>query len=531
MSSTPANSDPSDRMPFELGELLDGRFELQDVLGFGGYGLVYRAVQVTTGQMVAVKVLRRDKIHLQSKLELDRFKREMQIIAGICHTNIVRLIDFGELPDGTLFMVIEYIKGKPLLDVLRAEGGLRPREAFHLMRQILDALNAVHQQGIVYRDLKPANIMITQTGATRNAVLLDFGVSGISSSDLSELENLTTDGSVRGTPSYMAPEQLKQLPLTGQADIYAWGLVFLEALMGRKVISRASSVEVMAAQISDEPVPIPEEIAGSTCGSVIHRAIEKNLSQRWENAEEILAIMEHCYIDPLFSLPWTGAAGLKKIRETADVASSEYSRPTSSTTIQSLEISGDFLEPLDQHKNQTKNKTNLFWLVGVVVVVALALGAFWVMNRPQVAPSADTAVVLDVVEPAPAEKNGAKVETVEPTIKVADTLVEVAEQAPAALLPDPARLATPKPDVLANSNIEEEEPARGKPAPKRDKAMGKPSGKPEELEEPTVESVVEAPIEPVVPKKPPVSFEPVDGVSKDTWAPVGGSDIPDPWQK
>lgn len=513
MSSTPASFDSSDRMPFELGELLDGRFELQEVLGFGGFGIVYKASQITTGQSVAVKVLRQDKVHLQSKIELDRFKREMQIIAGICHTNIVRLIDFGELPDGTLFMVIEYIKGQPLLDVLRSEGGLRPREAFHLMRQILDALNAVHQQGIVYRDLKPANIMITQTGASRNAVLLDFGVSGISANVESDMENLTTDGSVRGTPSYMAPEQLKQLPVTGQADIYAWGLVFLETLMGRKVVTRASAVEVMAAQISNEPVPIPEEIAESTCGSVIHRAIEKDLNQRWGSAEEILAIMEHCYIDPVFSLPWTGATGLRKIRATVDVSSAEYSRPTSSTTIQSLEISGEMLEPMDQ-----KSRVIWPWVIGFFVLAGLVFGGLWALNRPP-----------EVSEVAKVAEDAAEVVDEPKDVSPAATALGAIDAAPRPVQPPPLR-TEPEQKVVTKSEAKDVE-RKVEAAPPKPTSPKPPLVQPEKpVEEPVVEAAAKVLVEPK--KTPAITFEPVGGEKRDSFAPVGSrTDTPDPWAK
>lgn len=566
------NVEEPEHLPFKLGELLDGRFELLDVLGFGGYGLVYKAVQVTTGQLVAVKVLRRDKVQLQSQLELDRFKREMQIIARICHTNIVRLIDFDELPDGTFYMVIEYIKGDPLSEVLKEEGGLRPREAFHFMRQIIDGLNAVHQQGVVYRDLKPANIMITRTGGTRNAVLLDFGVSGISNDD-SGLENLTTDGSVRGTPSYMAPEQLRQLAVTSQTDIYAWGLVFLEALMGRKVITRASQVEVMAAQISTDPVPVPEEIASSTCGSIIQRAVEKDLSVRWSSAEEILSMMEHCYIDPKLSLPWTGAVGLEKIRKTADMLSSEHSRPTSSQTVQSLEISEEMLEPIESDAPPSKSGggKKLVWGVGALVICAvlIAVGVMSTQTATVDAPVTSGAEKSAAVRvQVQAEPRSALILVDKRQIGSGSVDVEFTDGAEHVLRVEADgyqpeeylfRERSPVSQVnlrrvseVAGENIEVQvvpeteipvvDSRPPEPTKRASDVRVTPKNRGGDSKPVPVAEVVE-PVEPVEPaeavevvtkpvsKPKPITFEPVGASEKAVFAPVGASDTPDPWSK
>src|ERR1043166_1579150 len=163
------------------GVVLQGRYQVVSELGFGGFGIVYKAIQLATGQPVAVKVMRAvgDEPPERRDNRVARFRREMELCARLQHPHIVGLIDSGQTDDGRLFVAFQIASGKSLDQVLQDEGAMQPREAQHLMAQVLDALSCAHNLGVVHRDLKPANIMITSTGTRRNALVLDFGIGAI----------------------------------------------------------------------------------------------------------------------------------------------------------------------------------------------------------------------------------------------------------------------------------------------------------------------------------------------------------------
>lgn len=285
-----------------IGQLFEERYEVVRVLGVGGFGIVYQAVDRRTKQQVALKLLQPEELKpekLSPARNPDyakaRFRREMRVIASLNHPNIVRLLDVGETAVGQLFIVLEYIQGEDLRTLLSREGKLSLREARRVMGQVLDALSCAHRQGIVHRDLKPANIMITTTGCRRNAMVLDFGIAGFT--EANEEQPITVTGFIHGTPSYMAPEQLREQVLTPQSDLYAWGLVFLEVLSGKRLVSAKSVAEVVAIHLSHSPLPIPADILAGPFGPILQRAVCKDLGERYASADEALSDLEDCGIE------------------------------------------------------------------------------------------------------------------------------------------------------------------------------------------------------------------------------------------
>ena len=232
-----------------IGSIVQGGYEILAELGTGSFGRIYKARQVSTGQTVAVKILRYWKEEssgeTRNQLELERFQREMRLCAQLSHPNIVRLIDSGEAEDGTLYTVFEFVSGATLKEVLASEGSLRWNETLHLMTQVLDALACAHALGVVHRDLKPENIMVTKTGARRNALVLDFGLGGFSrEAQQWSLPRLTATHEAMGTPCYAAPEQLRGEPPSTRSDLYSWGLIFLECLTGELAVAGGSGYSV-----------------------------------------------------------------------------------------------------------------------------------------------------------------------------------------------------------------------------------------------------------------------------------------------
>src|SRR2546427_7454086 len=204
----------------------------------------------------------------------------MRLCAELSHPHIVRLIDSGESEDGTLYTVFEYVPGATLREVLATEGSLGWGLARHLMTQVLDALACAHARGVVHRDLKPENIMVTQTGAQRNALVLDFGLGGLARAveDWS-LPRLTATRELLGTPAYAAPEQLRGEPVSTRSDLYAWGLILLECLTGELALRGQSVHEVIVKQLSPQPLPIPPSLRNGRVRRLLHRVTENRVAR------------------------------------------------------------------------------------------------------------------------------------------------------------------------------------------------------------------------------------------------------------
>lgn len=281
----------------DVGTLVDGRYQVLGHLGSGGHSIVYEARQVVTTQRVALKLLRPETLRRarDATAQAARFEREMQVIAQLSHPNIVRLLDAGRLSGGELYLALEYVEGETLTALVQHTGGLDPSEAKRLMLQVLDAIGFAHERGVVHRDLKPHNIMVTGIGKRRHVKVLDFGIAAlIGDARASDYRALTPTGEFNGTPAYMAPEQLVHSAPTTAADIYAWGLTFLECLLGVPVMREATVAEVIFRQLSPEPVPIPRSLRGHPLGALLEQATDKSPARRFRSAREALELFEAC---------------------------------------------------------------------------------------------------------------------------------------------------------------------------------------------------------------------------------------------
>lgn len=277
----------------DVGAVFEGRYEILERLGEGGFGEVYKAAQRTTGQAVALKIMRMPRQGDAARLDkrVARFMREARLCAQLHHPNIVKLIDSGRTEDGLLYTVFSFAPGDTLADVLAKQGALAPREAHHIMLQVLDALVYAHAQGVIHRDLKPSNIMIMPSGARRNALVLDFGIGamieGVMGGATDPHTRLTATDETLGTPGYAAPEQLRGLEPSVASDIFAWGLLFIESLTGRPVFTGSSAADIMYQQMGPEPVPLPAALDRHPLGGLLRRATRKNVDERIASAREL----------------------------------------------------------------------------------------------------------------------------------------------------------------------------------------------------------------------------------------------------
>ena len=265
-------------------------YRLVKKIGQGGFGQVYLAKQLNTNQDVAIKFLSVSSDFDQAKKQryIERFDRETLLCSRLQHPNIVRLLDKGACKDNLLYAVFEYVDGKTLRQTLTDDGPLLPVDAAEVMGQVLDALAHAHEQGVIHRDVKPANIMLTKVGAKMHAKVLDFGI-GTLVNEVRQLDykSITLTQETLGTPSYSAPEQLRGEPPTPKTDIYVWGLVFIECLTGQAAISGSSLAAVFHKQLSQSNVPLPTSLAGHSVAAFLRRVLNKKANERAADAADL----------------------------------------------------------------------------------------------------------------------------------------------------------------------------------------------------------------------------------------------------
>ncbi|HWP09705.1 MAG TPA: TOMM system kinase/cyclase fusion protein, partial [Polyangiaceae bacterium] len=268
-------------------------YDVQHGIGSGAGGAVYKALQRSTGQSVAVKVLTLGDMEPDVRVRrIERFRREIAFCSSLYHPDIVRLLDSGELEEGHRFAVFEYIPGRTLAELLRDEGMLTVARARNLLSQLLPPLAYAHAKGIAHRDLKPGNVMVTSDVGRDRIKILDFGISISTARESAELVRLTQSHEWVGTPVYAAPEQLRGEPTGAKSDLYAWALMFVEALTGATLVGGKSLAEIIAKQFKPEPHVLPAPLAQHRLGALLLRALEKDPARRLGDAEQVQSLLE-----------------------------------------------------------------------------------------------------------------------------------------------------------------------------------------------------------------------------------------------
>ncbi len=286
-----AEAKPSNTDPF-LGHVLADKYLVKKLLGEGGMGRVYEAEQLALEKPVAVKILHQHL--LGDENAMSRFVAEAQEASRLNHPNIVSVIEFGETSYNVMFIVMEYLRGQPLSDLIADEYPLPFRRVVHIFRQVLMAVGIAHQLGVLHRDIKPDNVFIeTLADGLERVKVIDFGIA--KRFDQQD-RGLTSPGMVCGTPEYMSPEQVQGDPLDPRSDVYALGVLLYEMLVGTPPFLAKSPAEVMIMQAEDEPLS-PSSAASDqaippSLDAIVHWALAKDRDERIESAEAFRRILD-----------------------------------------------------------------------------------------------------------------------------------------------------------------------------------------------------------------------------------------------
>ena len=272
--------------PFIGRDILNGQFQILQKIGSGGMGSVYKALQPAMNRMVAVKILH-PKLANRKDL-VSRFRREARAMSHLTHPNTVKVYLYGELEDGSLYIVMEYLEGKNLNQTVRSEGPLPLERALPILIQSSLALEEAHHAGIIHRDLKPENIFICQQGGMRDyAKVLDFGLAKVTEREMRPGSViLTQEGMVFGTPEFMSPEQAQGKPLTPASDIYSLAVILYEVLTGKLPFDAKNPMEFIQLHVTTKPKPINERVPGRTFPPLLWTVMERALAKKSEDRHQ-----------------------------------------------------------------------------------------------------------------------------------------------------------------------------------------------------------------------------------------------------
>lgn len=262
------------------GLVLGGRYRLTRQIAVGGMGEVWAAHDESLARDIAIKVLREE--YAGDSGFLERFRTEARNAGSLSHDGIAALFDYGE-QDGSAFLAMELILGEPMSDLLEREPVLPPRRLLPILAQTARALHAAHEAGVVHRDVKPGNILITPTGKVK---ITDFGVS-LSSNQVP----MTATGMVMGTAQYLSPEQAVGGPATAASDLYALGIVAYEALVGHRPFTGPTAVDIAVAHVNTPVPPLPASV-DRQIAALVMRLLSKDPSQRPRSADELARLFD-----------------------------------------------------------------------------------------------------------------------------------------------------------------------------------------------------------------------------------------------
>ncbi len=327
-----------------VGSIIDNKVRLEAILGQGGMGAVYRGRHLLLGRTVAVKVLRPEILTVEGSLE--RFFREARTAAATEHPNIVTVYDFGKLPDGGAYLILEFVEGKGLRHILMEQGALPPSLALPILREVCAAVEFAHRRNIIHRDLKPDNIMLKRRDdGSATVKVLDFGLAK-TVEDAETSSSITRTGELVGTPAYMSPEHCSGEDLDARSDLYSLAVIAYEMLVGQPPF-RGRIAAILTAQIQKPPTPMRElnPNVPLVLEEAVLMALAKKPSDRPDSVAEWWNRLEAAYVaaygaKPSPTIPLSLPAPAPFKAPDGDITPVREVRPSQEATLQ-----GNSLQP------------------------------------------------------------------------------------------------------------------------------------------------------------------------------------------
>jgi serine/threonine-protein kinase len=403
----PGSPPPADPL---IGRTLNGRFSIQEPLGVGGMGKVYRALQAPLDRMVALKVLNPNFQSTRDPGFQKRFLREASLTSKLRHPNTVTVIDYGQTDDGIYYIAMEYLEGRTLAQVLGQQGPLQWARAIAIAQQVCRSLREAHSMGIVHRDLKPANIMLLNEADQDLVKVLDFGLvkSVAPTPETAPSPEITQNGTFLGSPQYMAPEQARNVA-DARSDVYSLGVMLYQMLMGRPPFVSRDHIELIFSHCKEAPppfahirpdLPVPPEIE-----AVVRRCLEKDPARRYQTMDELLDGLREANAHAgghsgVFKRPGTtNTTGPYPSPLFASVAAPE---PAASENTLAVDISVEVPAAMKRARTRLLGTG----LLAGVAVCGVAASAFLYFQRSSASPQAQAAAPVataPAVEQKPAE--------------------------------------------------------------------------------------------------------------------------------
>lgn len=366
-----------------IGRRIDS-YDILEILGVGGMGVVYKAIQQPSERLVAIKTLRVGA--LLKPVMVQRFQREIQTIAKLNHPNIVTVYDCIIDEEGQPYVVLDYLRGKSIDELLVREKFIPQKRALKIFTQVCSALEHAHRQGIIHRDLKPGNIMLLDD-ETDYVKVVDFGLAKLGDSD-----RLTHSGELWGSPPFMAPEQCKGSDVDNRSDIYSLAAVMYEALTGKPIFESASIFELIQKQVNEMPPPFADVITDPNIElsprleQVIFRALEKDPDRRFQSIEEFREELLVCLEYPDDHAPPIRASreSGQTVQDRGKKSSGQNKRTSNETavnTVPSKEMRAvnDKFRSFSNTNNLIQNPIVLT-SIGFILMLVGAGGALWWSN-------------------------------------------------------------------------------------------------------------------------------------------------------